>query len=368
MSSPEPATDRLLKTFLALLNVDTYHGDEDRAVAIVQDFLEPAGIAFTRDKIGNLIGVWPARNSDSEPIMLNAHLDTVQSTAGLQTVVDDEGVGTDGSTILGADDKAGVAAIIEAVLTIEASGAAHGPVDLVFTVGEDVGHIGSKAFDPASIAANVGFVLDAGSPVGNVVTEAPGTRRIYAEFHGRAAHAGIEPEAGVSAISIMSQAIDNMPLGRIDAGTVANIGTVTGGQAANIVAPHAKMEAQARSLSEERLVEQIDAMCRAMDDAADHFGGRVEYEIVPFVRAYRLEAGNPALELADRAIQAAGIEPNHVPTGGGSDAHEFNAKGMTTACLGAGYRDAHAVTEFMPHDQLRLLTDVSVQLVLNASS
>jgi tripeptide aminopeptidase len=366
MSSPQPDSNRLLKTFLALLNVDTFHGDEDRAVAIVQDLLKPARIAFKRDQIGNLIGSWPARNSDSEPIMLNAHLDTVQSTAGLQTVVGDEGVGTDGSTILGADDKAGVAAIVEAVLTIESSGAAHGPVDLVFTGGEDVGHIGSKAFDPASIESTVGFVLDAGSPVGNVVTEAPGTRQIHAEFHGRAAHAGIEPEAGISAISIMSRAIDNMPLGRIDPGTVANIGTVTGGQAANIVAPHAKMEAQARSLSEQRLDEQIDAMCRAMDAAADHFGGSVEYEVIPFVRAYRLEAGNPALELADRAIRAAGIKPKHVPTGGGSDAHEFNAKGMTTACLGAGYRDAHAVTEFMPHDQLRLLADVSIQLVLNA--
>ena len=185
MSSPEPATERLLETFLALLHVDTFHGDEDRAVAIVRPLLEPVGIAFKRDDIGNLIGAWPARDSDSVPIMLNAHLDTVQSTAGLQTVVDAEGVGTDGSTILGADDKAGVAAIVEAVLTIEAAGSAHGPVDLVFTVGEDVGHIGSKAFDPSSIEARVGFVLDCASPVGNVVVEAPGNRTILAEFHGR---------------------------------------------------------------------------------------------------------------------------------------------------------------------------------------
>ena len=366
MSNPEPRTERLLETFGSLLNVDTFHGDEDRAMVILRELLEPVGIAFKRDEIGNLIGAWPARDSDGEPIMLNAHVDTVQSTAGLQTLVDADGVGTDGSTILGADDKAGVAAIVEAVLTVEAAGAAHGPVDLVFTVGEDVGHIGSKAFDPASIDARVGFVLDAGSPVGNVVTQAPGTRRIYAEFHGRAAHAGIEPEAGVSAIFMMSRAIANMPLGRVDAGTVANIGTVTGGQAVNIMAPHAQMEAQARSLTEEQLDQQVEAMRQAMDEAAERFGGTVEYEIVPFVRAYRLEPGNAALELADRAIRAAGIEPKHVPTGGGSDAHEFNAKGMTTACLGAGYRDAHAVTEFMPHDELRRLTEVTIQLILNA--
>lgn len=298
--------------------------------------------------------------------MLNAHMDTVQSTAELKVVVTDEGVGTDGSTILGADNKAGVAAIVEAVLAVEESEARHGPVDLVFTVGEDVGHIGSKAFDPASIAATVGFVLDAGSPVGDVVTEAPGTRRISAEFAGRAAHAGIEPEAGVSAISIMSRAIANMPLGRIDAGTVANIGTVTGGQALNIVAPHARMEAQARSLSEARLDEQVAAMGRAMDEAAEHFGGSVKYAVEPFVRAYRLGDDDAALVRADRAIRAAGIEPNHIPTGGGSDAHEFNAKGMTTACLGAGYRDAHAVTEFMPYDELRRLAEVTIQLVLGA--
>ena len=141
---------------------------------------------------------------------------------------------------------------------------------------------------------------------------------------------------------------------------------MAGGQALNIVPPHARMEAQARSLSEARLDEQIEAMCRAMDAAAEHFGGSVEYEVIPFVRAYRLEPGNAALELADQAIRAAGFEPNHVPTGGGSDAHEFNTKGMTTACLGIGLRDPHAVTEFMPHDQLRQLTEVAIQLVLNA--
>ena len=366
MSNPEPSTERLLETFLALLRVDSYFGDEDRVVAVLTELLEPAEVDFKRDAIGNLIGMWPGRESDAAPIMLNAHMDTVQSTAGLKLVVDEEGVGTDGSTILGADNKSGVAAIVEAVLAVEGSGAAHGPVDLVFTIGEDVGHVGSKAFAPESIAATVGFVLDAGSPVGDVVTEAPGTRRLQADFHGRAAHAGIEPEAGVSAISIMSRAIANMPLGRIDAGTVANIGTITGGQALNIVAPYARLEAQARSLSEERLDAQMAAMCAAMNEAAEHYAGSVDYAVEPFVRAYQLGDDDPALVRAEAAIRAAGLTPNRISTGGGSDAHEFNAKGMNTVCMGAGYRDAHAVTEFMPHDELRRLTEVTIQLVLGA--
>ena len=367
MSSLQPRTNRLVDSFLTLLQIDTFHGSEDKASTIVEEWLRPAGIVFEQDKIGNLIGCWPARNSSSKPIMLNAHLDTVQSTAGIKTVVSTEGVGTDGNTILGADDKAGVVAIIEAILTVEESGEAHRPVDIVFTVGEEVGHIGSKAFDPASIAAQIGFVLDAGSPVGTVVTQAPGARRIYAEFQGRAAHAGIEPETGISAISIMSRAIDNMPLGRIDATTVANIGTVTGGQAVNIVPQYAQMEAQARSLSEGRLDKQVESMCLAMEQAATYFGGTVKYEVIPSVRAYSLKPENEALELADKAIAAVGIEPEHISTGGGSDAHQFNAKGMTTACLGAGYHDAHATTEFMPHDELRRLVEVSIQLILTSS-
>ena len=355
--------DRLLQTFLTLLNVDSYHGDENRVVAVIRPILEPLGITFRQDAIGNLIGLWPGQGKDGPPIMLNAHMDTVRPTPDMQPVVEDDGVHSDGSSVLGADDKAGLAAIIEAVLAVHDARLDHVPVDLVFTVGEDVGHIGSKAFDPADVASRRAFVLDAGGRVGNIIVRAPGQRRFTATLRGRAAHAGLEPELGISAIRVLARAIDRMPLGRVDAETTANIGRVEGGMAHNIVAPEATLQAEARSLSEARLQEQVGQMRAAIEDAAAAYGAEAEIDERKFYTAYALQDDDPALQLADQAIRASGIDPQHVSTGGGSDAHEFNEMGITSVCLSMGYVDVHTVKEFMPHDQLRAIAQVSCQLI-----
>ena len=187
--SPGPVAinhDRLLKNFVALLSADSFHGDEDRVEAIIRPALEPLGIRFSHDAIGNLIGCWPGRGRSDGRIMLNAHMDTVQPTPTMRPVVDASGVRSDGSSVLGADDKAGLAAIIEAIRAVDDAGLDHAPIELVFTVGEDVGHIGSKAFDAASIESRTSFVFDAGGPVGNV-----GDARAGADsLHGHAARAG----------------------------------------------------------------------------------------------------------------------------------------------------------------------------------
>ena len=356
--------ERLLRHFVDLLRVDSYYGNEERVVELIRPILQPAGIDFRTDDVGNLIGTWAGRGKMAAPIMLNAHMDTVWPTPGMNPVVRDDGVYSDGSSVLGADDKAGVAAILEAVLATHDAGIDHGPVELVFTVGEDVGHIGSKAFDAANIESRVSFVFDAGSPVGTVVTRAPGIHSFTATFHGKAAHAGIEPELGISAIAMMAHAIDRMPLGRIDAETVANVGTVEGGQAENIVPPQACLVAQARSLDEQLLETQVAAMKAAIYDATAAFGGTVDVESTRFGHAYQLADDNPAVVRSDAAIRAAGLKPEHVPTGGGSDAHEFNAKGIASACLGVGYKDVHSVNEFMPHQALHKIAEIGAQLIV----
>ena len=355
--------ERLLDTFVALLNVDSYYGDEERVVAVIKPRMEGLGIAWRSDPHGNLIGEWPARGRGGEPIILNAHMDTVRPTPDMTPVVRDDGVYSDGSSVLGADDKAGVAAIMEAVRAYHESGEPHGPVELLFTTGEDVGHIGSKAFDANDVVGRRCYVLDAGGPVGNVVMRAPGQRRFNFTFRGKAAHAGLEPELGVSAIGMAARAIDRMPLGRVDEITTANVGIISGGEAYNIVAPEAKVTVETRSLSEERLELQVADIVGAAEQAAADFGGEVDIETHTFYTAYELNEGDPAVALADAAITAAGIEPQHVSTGGGSDAHEFNEKGITSVCLGMGYIDVHSVREYMPHDQLRAITQVSTELI-----
>ncbi len=358
--------DRLLANFVAMLSVNSFHGDEERVAAIIRPALEPLDIELRNDAIGNLIGRWPGRGRSDGLIMLNAHMDTVRPTPNMTPVVDDSGVRSDGSSVLGADDKAGAAAIIEAVRAIDEAGLDHAPIELVFTVGEDVGHIGSKVFHADSIEARTSFVFDAGGPVGTIVMRAPGQIRVTATLHGRAAHAGIEPELGVSAISLLARAVDRMPLGRIDDETTANIGRIEGGMASNIVAPEARIEAEARSLDEDRLAEQIDAMRTAVADAAADLSGTFDFEERRFYVAYELEPEMHGVQLANRAIEVSGLTPRHVSTGGGSDAHEFNQKGITSVCLGVGYVDVHTNEEFMPHDALRDITQVAAQLIAQA--
>lgn len=354
---------RLLDTFLALLSVDSYYGDEERVVQVIKPRMDGLDVTWRSDQHGNLIGVWPARDKRSEPLILNAHMDTVRPTPGMVPVVKSDGVHSDGSSVLGADDKAGVAAIMEAVQAYHESGQPHGPVELLFTSGEDVGHIGSKAFNVADVTSRRCYVFDAGGPVGSVVTRAPGQRRFALTFRGKAAHAGVEPELGISAISIAARAIDRMPLGRVDDITTANVGTIEGGQAYNIVAPEATVTVESRSLSEKRLEQQVADVTNAATQAAEAYGGEVEIETHTFYQAYQLDESDPAVQLADTAIEAAGIEVQHVSTGGGSDAHEFNEKGITSVCLGMGYIDVHSIKEFMPHDALQDATRLAVELI-----
>ena len=360
--------ERLLERFLGFLAVDSYRGGEDRMVAALRPILEPLGVTFRTDGTGNLFGLMPARDSNDAPLALNAHLDTIRPTAGMQPVVTSDRVSSDGSSVLGADDKAGVAAICEAVETIHASGLAHGEIELVFTIGEEVGHIGARALDVAEVTSRRMFVLDSTSPVGAIVTQASGRRAFRARFTGRAAHAGAHAEDGVSAIHALARAVARMPLGRVSAETVANIGTIGGGHADNIVAPEAELTGEARSTDEALLDAQIEAMFGAMDQAADEAGGKVDHEVVDSVRGYRLEPDNPTRQLAEAAIRSTGLESDPVATGGASDAHIFNAKGLSAACLGAGYRNVHSNDEYMPIEELRRLAQVAVELIIHTGS
>jgi tripeptide aminopeptidase len=359
-------TQRLLESFLEILRVDSYWGNEHRVVALIQPRLEAAGVICRQDAIGNLIGRWPANDKNSAPIMLNAHMDTVQPTPEMCPVVKPDAIYSDGSSVLGADDKAGVAAIVEAVATVHAAGLPHGPIDLVFTVGEEVGQFGADAFDPNDIEARVGLVLDGGGPVGEVVSQQAGSYSFTATFHGKAAHAGIEAADGISAIAMLARAIDHMPLGQIDELTVANVGVVSGGQAANIVPPEATLVGQARGLDQAVLDRQIATMQQAAEDAAAAFGGQVEIEKTCRFKATRFSPEHPAIQLADTAVRAAGLTPSHMPTFGGSDAQNFNEKGVQTAILGTGYRDMHSTDESIPRLQLEQLTQVTIQIIRNS--
>ena len=357
--------ERLLQGFVDILSVDSYWGNEDRVVAIIQPRLEAAGVVCRQDQIGNLICHWPANGKDSPPIMLNAHMDTVLPTPEMTPVVKADAVYSDGSSVLGADDKAGVAAIVEAVTMVDEAGLPHGPIDLVFTVGEDVGQFGAAAFDPNDVESRVALVLDFGGPVGVICDRQAAACNFDVTFYGSAA-AAAHPETGKSAVSMMARAIDRMTLGPVDDLTVANVGIVSGGDARNIIPPQAKLVAQARALTQEALDRQVAAMRAALEEGrggvwevgwrSRRSSGSSRHGLGTITRRCRWPMRESDLpDWSRNSCTRSAVATRRIS----------NEKGIDSAILGTGYQDIHSVNEWMPHAELRKLTQVTAQVILN---
>ncbi len=276
----------------------------------------------------------------------------------------DGAVHSDGSTVLGADDKAAVAAIVEAIETIVDSGIPHPPAEILFTVGEDVGHIGSKAFDTTRVRSKMAFVPDADGPVGGIMLQAPWSQTARVIFHGRAAHAGMEPENGRSAIAMAANAITQMQLGRIDEQTTANVGIISGGEASNVVPPQAEIVWNARSLDEQKCEQMCSSILECCRRAAASSDGTIDVELVQLFAGFRFHSSDAIVGRASSAIMLAGIEPWYSVTCGGSDASELNAKGLPTIVLSVGYRKIHTCQESMPLIELNRLARVFAALIL----
>ena len=359
-------SQRLLDTFLTILRIDSYHPNEDPVIDALRPKLERAGVRLHADPHRNVLGFLPGSGTRAgeEPVLLCAHTDTVRPTPGMEPVLRDGAVHTDGSSVLGADDKAAVAAIVEAVEAIAAEGVPHPPVEVLFTVGEDVGHVGSKAFDVAPVRSRMAFVPDVDGPVGGIIMAGPTAETFRVDFHGRAAHAGTEPEEGRSALQMAARAIDRMQLGRIDGETTANAGVLTGGEAANIIPPDAALTLQVRSLDREKFRAHREALVDCCRQAAEAFGGSIDVESLGGTEGYRFGEDDAPVRRADAAIRAAGLEPWRATTCGGSDANEFNAKGLPTVVISVGYLDIHTNQESMPIDELEKLAEVCRTLML----
>lgn len=334
--------ERLVARLMDLVRIDSLSGEEQAAGERAMVWLRELGASAERDAIGNVLG---RLDGQGEPLMLNAHLDTVIPGQGIQPVLSGGVIRSDGRTILGGDDKAGVVIALEAVRTAREKGLPHPPLDFLFTVQEEVGLRGAKAFDLSRLRARQGIGLDAGGPQGTVVVSAPSQDQLDVVVHGIAAHAGDEPERGVSAIVVAAEAIHAMPLGRVDGETTANIGAICGGIATNIVCDHVEMRGEARSRDEAKLAAQTQAMVRALEEAAAHRGATVEAEVSRVYAAYELTAEEPIIRLLAAGAAEVGIVPEYVPTGGGSDSNVFNAAGIRSVNISTGMTDVHTTHE-----------------------
>src|SRR5205823_6360536 len=321
LSSPPPpaygghvnADSTTLEIFLELAAVQSPPGQERAVADVVIGFLRELGLEPDEDgagaeigsQVGNILCRLPGSDGGT-PIFLNAHLDTVPPTAGIDPVVEDGIVTNRLPTILGADNKAAVAAMLAATRDLVRERAPHAGVELVLTPMEEVGLRGAKGFDSSRLTARFGYCYDHAAPIGEIVLAAPSQRTFLLTFHGRPSHSGIAPERGRSAILAAARAIAAMPLGRLDDATTSNVGLIEGGVAGNIVPPICTVRAEARSRDRGRLAETVQAMLDAATAAAEESDCRLDAVITSEYESYRFEPDDEPVALAARALAECG--------------------------------------------------------------
>ena len=291
-------------------------------------------------------------------------MDTVACSGDIHPVLEDGVFRSSAGTILGADDKAAVAVLLHASELLLGAGLTVPPYELFFTVAEEVGLRGAKAMKPGVFRSRRALVLDASGPVGGVIVRAPGQNTISALFTGRAAHAGVEPEKGINAIAAAARAVADMPLGRLDDETTANIGLISGGSARNIVPESCRVEGEVRSHSEERLADVTQQVIEALNWGAAVGGTDIEIDVSEEYRAYALSRECSVVKLGRQALQAASLVPRIESAGGGSDASILNGWGVETANMAIGMEAVHTAEEHVSLKDMVALTRVVMAAIL----
>lgn len=376
--------DRLKNLLIELIKIDSLSRREhDVAMRLKREMEELGATVFIDDagekvggNTGNLIAQFRGTVADAPPLLLSAHMDTVVPGENITPILDGDILHTDGRTVLGGDDKSGVAIICEALRIIKENRLPCGDVDVVFTICEEAGLIGAKCLDVSRLRAHTGLVLDSDS-VGFLFTRAPAANRLEFRVYGLEAHAGVCPEKGINAIQVAAEGIAQMRLGRIDHETTANIGVVEGGMAVNIVPNQVILRGEARSHSEEKLNAQTEHMKRCLEDAAQRHileidgkphRARVEAKTDRDYDRMHVPESAPIVKLVHAAARNLNLEVKTLATGGGCDANVLNQKGLVVANLSTGMREIHTVNEWLDLKDLNLSARIVLEIVtLNAS-
>ncbi|WP_342525516.1 M20/M25/M40 family metallo-hydrolase [Chryseomicrobium sp. FSL W7-1435] len=361
---------RLLNEFIELVEIPSETGKEHVIAPILKEKLAALGFSVMEDDAkektgfgaGNLIATKKG-NSSKPKLLFSVHMDTVTPGEGIVAIQKGNTIVSQGDTILGADDKAGIAALFEAIRRIIETNADHGQLQVVISVGEESGLVGAKALDPAMLDADFGYALDSDGEVGGIVVAAPFQAKLWTTITGKPAHAGVAPEKGISAITVAAKSIAAMNLGRIDEETTANIGRFEGGKATNIVCPEVHILSEARALTEEKVNAQVNHMVETFDTTAQSLGATAETKTELMYPGFSFSEQDEVVRYAKTSFEALGIPVAIKRSGGGSDANIFNGLGIPTAILSVGYEEIHTTNESMPIDQLEKLADVVTHLI-----
>ncbi len=364
--------DRLVKTFNELVVIDSESKEEGKFHEFLIKRFGDLGLRVLEDDTmkdtqlgGNNLLFTLDGNVEGESIFFSAHTDTVKPGKGIVPVVDGDFIRSEGATILAADDKAGIAIMIELIEQLKETNADHTTLEFILTPGEEIGLIGAAAFDMTNLKSHFGVVLDNGGPAGSITVGSPTLATIEMTVTGVTAHAGLEPEKGVSAITVAAKAIAQMKLGRINENTTANIGVINGGAASNIVAEHVQITAEARSIIADEFQAQVEHMRQTLADVAGEMGA--EYTFVSDIKSqgYYYDETSEVVKRVSKAIEDEGITPRTEVSGGGSDANIFNARGKEAVNISIGYGDIHTNNEYVSISEMKRVVDICKHLVKN---
>lgn len=366
--------ERLVREFLELVQVDSETKHEEKIAKVLKQKFQALGLEVYEDQsknqtghgAGNLICTLKG-TTEGTPIYFTSHMDTVTPGNGVKPSIQDGYVVTDGTTILGADDKAGLSVMFEALRLLQEQNIEHGTIQFVITVGEESGLQGAKHLESNRLIAKYGYALDSDGEVGEIVVAAPTQAKMKVEILGKTAHAGVEPEKGVSSITVAAKAIAKMPLGRIDEETTANIGRFAGGRATNIVCDYVEILAEARSLTEEKMSKQVQLMKDIFEETATKMGAQANVHTEVMYPGFSYKDGDEVVEVAKRAAEMIGRTPKLVKSGGGSDANVIAGYGVPTVNLAIGYEQIHTVHEKMPIKELVKATEMVVAIIKEAA-
>jgi len=371
--------ERIKNLLLELVQIDSVSREEREVAQRIKQICEEMGAEVEIDdagekvggNTGNVIARFPGTLPNAEAIMMSAHMDTVVPGRGVKPVVEGDIIRTDGSTVLGGDDKSGCAVIIETIRCLREQSIPHAPIDAVFSICEEVGLLGAKHLDMSKVRAKYGIVFDSDDP-GFLFTKGPSANHFEFKIHGLESHAGVAPEQGISAIKIAAEGIAAMKLGRIDEETTANIGVIKGGEATNIITNFVLLRGEARSLDDARLEEQTRHMIECLEDAAAKYEvtvdgvttrGRVESDVTREYFAMDVPDDSRVVRLVKQAASRMGLNVETMASGGGCDANIFNKRGVECANLGTGMRAIHTVKEWLDVKDMYASAEMTLEIM-----
>jgi len=375
--------DRITEYVMDLIKIDSLSRKEkDVALKLKKDMEQLGAECFFDDadkevnsNVGNLVVRLKGNKSNAHPFFLSAHMDTVGPGEGIKPRINNGVIKSDGTTVLGSDDKSGLAVIVEVLRTLKEKEIPHSDIEIAFTICEEVGLLGAKHIDIKNFKSHYGIVLDSGSP-SHLVVKCPSAVKLDFQVNGLEAHAGVCPERGLSAIKLTSEAISNMRLGRIDFETTANIGVIRGGLATNIIPNYVEIIGEARSHSEEKLQAQVDHMRNCFQNAAKNYQVSVDEKTYRASVTDKIEKSydkmdvsseSAVFKLVNQAVKNLDYNLEPVASGGGCDANYFNKKGIECVNLGTGMKEIHTVNEYLVLEEFFRSADILLEtLKLNA--